>query len=546
MTREPRLDPLAREQAVVERESEEPGDVGRERRQAIQSGGRAASTNQTRKRRRSPQAIRRTGRRPIQTNARSRRLVELADGLLGGTAELTDSIGHICVTPVSRASSSPGSASCRRSASAASASGSTSAAAAAARARSPSSTRRSSACRVAAPVSGVTIDDVPALDGDDIWDAGYRADPKRYSRAALDRRHRRARGVGRRRAAHRRAGRGRRDRQRRRRHRRRRAAVLRLLRRARPQGHAVRDSGLDRRHGVERDLDLAAAARHQPRAVVRLHELDRRDRLRGGADSVRRGRRAPVGRRRRVRDAGHDVRLLADARRVDGVQRSPGARRRGRSTAAATASCSARARGWWCSSARIARARAARTIYASIDGYGSTCDAYHRVQMAPDGEEIVRAIALAIERSGRAPRGDRLRQLPRHVDGAQRRRRVAMRARRCSAATPIGSPGSSVKSMIGHPQGASGAAGHRHRGARDVARLPAADHQPDRSRSGVRSRLHPEPAAAPARVEAALCNCLGFGSKNSALVIGRVECELKFSDCQIVRLNIRIEAVIRC
>ncbi len=41
------------------------------------------------------------------------------------------------------------------------------------------------ACRVAAPVSHVTIDEVPALDGDDIWDADYRADPKRYSRAAL-------------------------------------------------------------------------------------------------------------------------------------------------------------------------------------------------------------------------------------------------------------------------------------------------------------------------------------------------------------------------
>src|SRR5438128_6405830 len=41
------------------------------------------------------------------------------------------------------------------------------------------------ACRVAAPVTPVTIDDVPALDGDDIWDPEYRADPKRYSRAAL-------------------------------------------------------------------------------------------------------------------------------------------------------------------------------------------------------------------------------------------------------------------------------------------------------------------------------------------------------------------------
>ena len=40
-------------------------------------------------------------------------------------------------------------------------------------------------CRVAAPVSGVTVDDLPPLDGDDIWDVEYRADPKRYSRAAL-------------------------------------------------------------------------------------------------------------------------------------------------------------------------------------------------------------------------------------------------------------------------------------------------------------------------------------------------------------------------
>src|SRR5450432_3566402 len=48
-----------------------------------------------------------------------------------------------------------------------------------------------------------------------------------------------------------------------------------------------------------------------------------------------------------------------------------------------------------------ARARGA-TIYATIEGYGSTCDAYHRVQMDPDGEQIVRAMRLAIGKSGRA------------------------------------------------------------------------------------------------------------------------------------------------
>src|SRR5579864_9217618 len=45
-----------------------------------------------------------------------------------------------------------------------------------------------------------------------------------------------------------------------------------------------------------------------------------------------------------------------------------------------------------------ARARGAK-IYAAVEGYGSTCDAYHRVQMAPDGDEIIRALAMAIKRS---------------------------------------------------------------------------------------------------------------------------------------------------
>ena len=74
-----------------------------------------------------------------------------------------------------------------------------------------------------------------------------------------------------------------------------------------------------------------------------------------------------------------------------------------------------------------ARARGA-TIYASIDGYGSTCDAYHRVQMAPDGEEIVRAMTLAIERSGRAR--EEIGYVNYHGTSthAERRGRVAVRA----------------------------------------------------------------------------------------------------------------------
>ena len=169
-----------------------------------------------------------------------------------------------------------------------------------------------------------------------------------------------------------------------------------------------------------------------------------------------------------------------------------------------------------------ARARGA-TIYASIDGYGSTCDAYHRVQMAPDGEEIVRAIDAG-DRRGRDARREEIGYVNYHGTSthAERRGRVAVRAPGVRRATPIALAGSSTKSMIGHPQGASGAAGVV-TAALAMSRgflPPTINHR--RSRSGVRPRLHPEPGPRRADVEAALCNCLGFGSKNSALVIGRV------------------------
>src|SRR5580765_5837908 len=41
------------------------------------------------------------------------------------------------------------------------------------------------ACRVAAPVTDVTFDQAPAVEGDDTHDREHRADPRRYSKAAL-------------------------------------------------------------------------------------------------------------------------------------------------------------------------------------------------------------------------------------------------------------------------------------------------------------------------------------------------------------------------
>ncbi|HYT65700.1 MAG TPA: beta-ketoacyl-[acyl-carrier-protein] synthase family protein [Vicinamibacterales bacterium] len=164
-----------------------------------------------------------------------------------------------------------------------------------------------------------------------------------------------------------------------------------------------------------------------------------------------------------------------------------------------------------------ARARGA-TIYATIDGYGSTCDAYHRVQMDPDGEQIVRAMALAVERSGRAL--EEIGYVNYHGTSTVLNDAVESRCvRRLFGARADAVPGSSTKSMIGHPQGASGAAGIV-TSALALSRgfLPATINQRSTDPACDMDFIpNHGRAASPA---AALCNCLGFGSKNSAIILG--------------------------
>lgn len=167
-----------------------------------------------------------------------------------------------------------------------------------------------------------------------------------------------------------------------------------------------------------------------------------------------------------------------------------------------------------------ARARGAR-IYATVDGHGSTCDAYHRVQMDPDGEQIVRAMHLAIERSGRAL--EEIGYVNFHGTSTVLNDAVEARCVR-QLFGPLADlvPGSSTKSMIGHPQGASGAAGIVTTAlALKEGFLPPTINLEE-----------PDPACdldfipntgRPAAPVAALCNCLGFGSKNSAVVLGRAD-----------------------
>lgn len=159
-------------------------------------------------------------------------------------------------------------------------------------------------------------------------------------------------------------------------------------------------------------------------------------------------------------------------------------------------------------------------IYAEITGYAATCDAYHRVRLEDTGVEPARAMAMALEDAGRPP--EDIDYVNLHGTSTVLNDRIETNAVKLALGDhAYNIPMSATKSQIGHPQGASGAAGL---GSALFA-----------IRTGIVAPTinldEPDPAcdldyvpnvARQARVDVALCNCIGFGSKNSALVVERV------------------------
>jgi len=159
-------------------------------------------------------------------------------------------------------------------------------------------------------------------------------------------------------------------------------------------------------------------------------------------------------------------------------------------------------------------------IYGEIAGYGSTCEAFHRVRLEESGEEPARTIQIALRTAGldtgavdyvnyhgtSTELNDRIETKAMHIAFGDRAAKV---------------PGSAIKSLIGHPQGACGAAGLA---ATLLGMRDGVVH-------GTRNLEVPDPecdldyvSEAPERklaVETAVCNCIAFGSKNSALVVRR-------------------------
>ncbi len=165
-----------------------------------------------------------------------------------------------------------------------------------------------------------------------------------------------------------------------------------------------------------------------------------------------------------------------------------------------------------------ALARGAR-IYGEVAGYGSTCEAYHRVRLEECGEEPARAMGLALREANCQP--EQIDYVSYHGTSTELNDRVETRAMKLAFhAHAHRVPGSSLKSIIGHPQGACGAAGLAATllAMRDGIVAPTInlnDPDPECDLDYIPNQ------ARPLGIEAALCNCIAFGSKNSALVIRR-------------------------
>jgi len=168
---------------------------------------------------------------------------------------------------------------------------------------------------------------------------------------------------------------------------------------------------------------------------------------------------------------------------------------------------------------RLAHARdRGAEVLAEVAGYGSTCDAYHRVRIAPDVEEPARAVSLALADAGVTP--PRVGYVNLHGTGTDMNDRLETAAIKKALGEGVARdiPMSSTKGFVGHPQGACGAAGVaatvltlRRGHVHPTANLAAPDPECDLDYVPGASR--------PTDARVALCNCIAFGSKNSALVL---------------------------
>jgi 3-oxoacyl-[acyl-carrier-protein] synthase II len=141
------------------------------------------------------------------------------------------------------------------------------------------------------------------------------------------------------------------------------------------------------------------------------------------------------------------------------------------------------------------------------------------VRLEECGEEPARAMTLALDEAGVAP--EAVDYLNYHGTSTELNDRIETRAVKLAFGKHAHKlPGSSLKSLIGHPQGACGAAGvaatllaMRDGVLPPTLNIDVADPECDLD-------YVPDPGRR-VEVEYAVANCIAFGSKNSALLLRR-------------------------
>jgi 3-oxoacyl-[acyl-carrier-protein] synthase II len=159
-------------------------------------------------------------------------------------------------------------------------------------------------------------------------------------------------------------------------------------------------------------------------------------------------------------------------------------------------------------------------IYGEIAGYASTCEAYHRVRLEECGEEPARTILMALEEAGVPPKA--VQYINYHGTATELNDRIETRAIKLAMdGHAYRVAGSSVKSLIGHPQGACGAAGiaatllaMRDGIAPGTKNIEEADPECDLDYISAGARKMD--------IEYAVANCIAFGSKNSAIILRHI------------------------
>lgn len=166
-----------------------------------------------------------------------------------------------------------------------------------------------------------------------------------------------------------------------------------------------------------------------------------------------------------------------------------------------------------------ARARGAH-VYGEIAGYASTCEAYHRVRLEECGEEPARTMSMAMDEAGIAP--EAVAYINYHGTSTELNDRIETRAAKLAFnGHAYKLAGSSLKSLIGHPQGACGAAGiastllsMRDKVAPPTINMDEPDPECDLDYIPNTARRMD--------FEYAVSNCIAFGSKNSAIVLRKI------------------------